>query len=179
MALALILLLAVGQLRLQGRLWWCECGQAYLWSSETASRHNSQHLLDPYWFTHVLHGIVFYWALTWAFPQLRLDWRLTLAVLIEALWEILENTDFVIQRYRTATVSLDYYGDTIANSLADILAVVVGFYLARALGRRGSLMWFAATELVLLWWIRDSLLLNVVMLLCPIEAIKDWQLGGG
>src|SRR5688572_13022420 len=71
-ALALILLLAVGQLRLQGRLWWCECGQAYLWSSETASRHNSQHLLDPYWFTHVLHGIVFYWALTWAFPRLRL-----------------------------------------------------------------------------------------------------------
>jgi hypothetical protein len=179
LALAVVLLLAAHQLRSQGRLWWCACGQAFLWSGDVSSRHNSQHLFDPYSLTHVVHGILFYGPLAWACPRLRMDWRLCLSVLIEVVWEVVENTNFVIQRYRTATAALGYEGDTIANSLGDTLAVVVGFALARRVGWRGSVALVAVIELILLVWIRDNLLLNIVMLVYPIDAIKTWQLGHG
>lgn len=176
-ALAAITLLAVFQLRNQGRLWWCACGLPHLWSGDTWSRHNSQHLFDPYVFTHALHGILLFGLLAWAFPRMSLAWRFVLANSFEAAWEVLENTAVVIQRYRAVTASRDYLGDTIANSLGDILGFGAGLWLARRLGFRGSLVAFIATELILLVWIRDSLLLNVLMLLYPIEAVRAWQLG--
>ena len=104
-------------------------------------------------------------------------WRLWLAISIEALWELIENSDFVIQRYREQTAALGYQGDTIVNSLGDILICGAGFLLANYLGIRKSLLLFLVTEVVLLLWIRDSLLLNVVMLIHPIEGIKEWQAG--
>ena len=173
---AVVLITAV-LLHAQGRLWICACGRIDLWAGNIHSADNSQHLLDPYSFTHVLHGLVFYGVLAWAFPRLAVAWRLALAISLEALWEIVENSAFVIQRYREATLALGYEGDTIVNALGDLLCCGIGVLLARQLGFRRSLALFVVTELVLIVWIRDSLLLNIVMLLHPFEAIKAWQLG--
>jgi hypothetical protein len=175
-ALAVLLLLTAFQLRIQGRWWWCACGQLYAWSGDTWSRHNSQHLCDPYIITHVLHGMVCCGLIAWTLPRLAVAWQFFLAVLFEALWEVVENTDFIIQRYRAVTASLDYLGDTVANSLGDILGFAFGFALARRLGLRASVALFMAAEVLLLFWIRDSLLLNVLMLIYPIDAIRAWQL---
>lgn len=177
LAIAVVLAVAAYLLHHQGRLWTCACGQVYLWVSDTWSSDNSQHWLDPYSFTHLLHGLVFFWLLAWSLPRLPLLWRLWLAVLIEALWEVVENSEQVIQRYREATAALGYQGDTVINSLGDILVCGAGFWLAFYLGFRRSLALFVITEIGLTLWIRDSLILNIIMLIYPIEAIKAWQLG--
>lgn len=177
LALVALLLLAVAALRYQGRLWICSCGRVDMWSGNVDSSDNSQHLLDPYSFTHVLHGLIFYGLLAWTLPYLALPWRLVVATGVEALWEVVENSAFVIDRYRAATLALGYTGDTIVNSLADIACMAVGFWLARRLGFRWSALVFVVTEIALVLWIRDSLILNIVMLLVPIDALKSWQLG--
>jgi hypothetical protein len=176
LSIAGILAITVLQLHRQGRIVWCACGHANLWAGDIWSAHNSQHLFDPYSFTHILHGMIFCGLLAWLWPSLRLAWRLTFTVFIEALWEILENSQFIIQRYREATIGLGYEGDSIINSLGDILCCVAGFALARYLGWRRSAVFFVVTELVLLFWIRDNLTLNVLMLSFPIDAIKQWQM---
>lgn len=159
----------------QGRSWWCACGQTHLWCGDIHNEHCSQHLFDPYSFTHVLHGIAFCGILAWAIPRISPVWRLFITVVIESLWELLENSQLIIQRYRAATIALGYEGDSIINSLSDILCCAAGFVLARRLGLRWSFVFFVATELVLLFWIRDNLTLNIVMLICPLDAIKTWQ----
>jgi hypothetical protein len=163
-------------LRLEGRLWICACGKFRLWTGNTCSSDNSQHFLDPYSFTHVLHGFLFCWLIVWAMPRLRSSWQLTLAVVIEAAWEVFENTNFIIDRYRSQTAALGYTGDTVVNSFGDILCCVLGFMIARRLGLRRSLIVFAAFELILILWIRDSLLLEILMLVFPVEAIKAMQM---
>lgn len=175
-AFALLLIGMVYQLHLQGRIWWCACSRPFLWDGDIWSAHNSQHLFDPYSFTHVLHGVVFCGLVCMLFPRLRLVWRLWMATFIESLWEIFENTQFVIQRYREATIGLGYEGDSIANSMGDIACCALGFLLAWRLGLRRSIILFVLIELVLLVCIRDNLTLNVLMLLCPIDAIKSWQM---
>jgi hypothetical protein len=169
--------LTVMVVRCEGRVWWCACGRLTLWSGNVWSSHNSQHLVDPYAFTHVLHGVVFCGLLAWACPRLAAAWRLGVATSLEGLWEILENSNFIIQRYRETTMSLDYEGDSVGNVLGDIVCCGIGFWLARQLGLWRSIALFLATEGVLLLWIRDDLLLNVVMLIYPIESIKVWQMG--
>jgi hypothetical protein len=165
LAMAAIVAAAICQLRHQGRLWWCVCGQFVPWSGDVWSPHNSQHLFDPYSFTHLLHGVVLCGLLTWAFPRLPPLWRLCVAVGIEALWEVFENSDFTIHRYRKLTIALNYQGDTIANSLGDILSCCLGWALARRLGFWGSVAFFFGMELVLILWIGDDLFLNVVRLI--------------
>ena len=177
LAIAVVLAVAVCQLRMQGRLWWCACGQYYPWVSDIWSSHNSQHLFDPYSFTHILHGVVFCGLLTWAFPQLSPRWRLFLAISLAAIWEVFENSQFTIERYRAITAAIGYQGDTIFNSLGDILCCGIGFAIARRLGLWRSVVFFLATEAVLLVWIRDDLALNVLMLVYPIDAIRAWQIG--
>jgi hypothetical protein len=162
-----------------GRTWWCAAGDTNLWSSEVWSRHNSQHLVDPYTFTHVLHGLVFY-ALVWLAVGGRVGavarWWLGFA--IEVAWEVLENTDALIERYRGTTVSLDYFGDSVVNSIGDVLAYVAGYWLAGVVPVWASVATFVVVDLALVAWIRDSLVLNVVMLLFPIEALREWQSRG-
>ena len=162
-------------MHLQGRPWWCECGRPYLWTSDVQSQHCSQHLVDPYSLTHVLHGFIFYGILALTLPRVSLALRFMIATMIEAAWEVVENTDFVIDRYRDATMALGYRGDSDANSLADIVSCMIGFALARKLGLWWSVAVCLATEIVLAIWIRDNLFLNVVMLIYPIEAVKTWQ----
>ena len=176
LAIAATLGAATFQLHYQGRLWMCSCGQFFLWVSEARSSNTSQHLLDPYSFTHVLHGVIFGWLILWLAPRLWWVWGLWLAVAAEAVWEVVENSDFVIQRYREAG-ALGYFGDTIVNSLGDIAMCSLGFMLAWYLGFGRSLALFVAVEVVLLFWIRDSLLLNVLMLVYPVERIEQWQAG--
>ena len=165
-------------LRSQGRLWLCSCDYLLLWSGDPWSSDNSQHLLDPYSFTHVLHGFVFCGLVALILPRLTEVWQLWVAVSIEAVWEVLENSEFVIRRYREETAALSYQGDTIVNSLADILLCGLGFVVARRLGLRRTVVLFVVTEVTLAVWIRDNLSLNVLMLIYPIEAIKEWQAAG-
>lgn len=177
LVIAAALALAIVQLRNQGRSWWCSCHQYFPWAGDIWSAHNSQHLLDPYSFTHILHGFAFCWLLALAIPRLSSTWRLALATLLEAAWEVFENTEFVIQRYREETAALGYNGDSVFNSFGDILTSIVGFMIAQRLGFKRSVLVFVATELVLLLWIRDSLLLEILMLVYPIEGLKAWQIG--
>lgn len=176
-AILSIIILSVILLRLQGRFWICECGRIDLWAGNTKSSDNSQHILDPYSFTHVLHGFLFYGLTVWLFPRWSVGWKLWASLTVEAAWEVIENSAWVIQRYREATLALGYSGDTIINSLGDLLCCAAGFYLARKLGFRRSLVVFLITEVILVVWIRDSLILNIIQLLYPFDAIKNWQLG--
>lgn len=177
-AIIVVITVAALLLRFQGRLWTCACGEVYFWAGNVWSAHNSQHFLDPYAFTHLLHGFLFFWVMALAARRLWPSWQFVLAVFAEAIWEVIENTEFAIERYRTATISIGYEGDTILNSAGDLLVCGLGFWLARYLGLRLSIVVFCLTELALLVWIRDSLVLNIVMLFFPIDAIKAWQLGG-
>lgn len=164
-------------LHLQGRVVWCQAGDYTPWSWSIWSAHNSQHIIDPYTFTHILHGVLEFWLIGLVFKRMPMAWRFVLAVFIESSWEVAENTSYVINRYREETVSLDYFGDSIINSLADILSCAVGFVLAYWLRFWRSAAFFVLTEAILLLTIRDSLIVNIIMLLYPIEAIKLWQTG--
>ena len=175
---AALLLIALIYLRWQGRVWWCTCGSWNPVSLHVNSRHNSQHLLDPYSLSHVLHGILFHGLLWLARRRIGPGWRCAIAAAIEIAWEMLENSPVIINRYRTATISLGYTGDSIANSLGDIASFLIGFWLAKKLGLWRSVALFMTVELLLLWTIRDNLLLNVLMLLWPIDALRRWQAGG-
>lgn len=177
LVIVLVLGAAALQLHHQGRSWWCSCGRAFLWTGNAWSSLTSQTFLDPYSFTHVLHGLMFCGLLTLLIRGLPLSWRFCLAITAEAVWELVENTDTVIQHYRAATAALGYQGDTVMNSLGDIVCCGVGFMIARKLGWARSIIFFFVIEAVLLIWIRDSLLLEIIMLIRPVNAIKAWQLG--
>jgi len=160
-----------------GRKLWGASGVAGLWSGDIWSSHNSQFLLDPYSFTHITHGILFFGLLVLVLPKITAQSRLWVAVTVEAAWEVLENTSVVIERYRAETISLNYYGDSVINSMGDILACVLGFYFASRLPTRVTVIGTIALELLLLFWTRDNLALNVVMLIHPSGAIRAWQAG--
>ena len=175
-AIGLVLLLVVVLLRAEGRMFICTCGHFAIWTSDTCSSNTSQQLLDPYSFTHVLHGFLFFWLIALLFRRMNSSWQICLALLLEGAWKLFENTRFVIDKYRTETAALGYTGDTIVNSLGDLMCALVGFTIARQLGLRRSLIVFVVVEVVLIVWIRDSLLLQILMLVRPVEAIKLWQM---
>jgi len=175
-AAALVPLAMIVLLRAEGRMILCACGHFAVWVSDWCSSNTSQQLLDPYSFTHVLHGFLFFWLITLLFKRMPRGWQFWLALLLESAWEVFENTSFVINKYRTETAALGYQGDTIVNSLGDLTCALIGFVVARKLGVRWSLVVFVLIELVLTLWIHDSLLLQILMLVRPIEAIKLWQM---
>lgn len=177
-AVSLVVVTAIITLYLLGRVWWCEAADYVPWSWVVNSRHNSQHIIDPYTFSHILHGILEFWLIGLVFRKVPMAWRFVIAIFIESSWEVLENTNFIINRYREATISLDYFGDSIANSVADIFSCGLGFYVAYKVRLWWSLAIFVFTEIVLLFWIRDSLLLNILMLVWPLDVVKSWQGGG-
>jgi hypothetical protein len=170
-------LLTMSILWMMGRVPVCACGSVKFWFGPITSDETSQHFTDWYSFTHITHGLLFYAGLWLLFSNWTLGARLVAAIAIEGAWEVFENTSFIIDRYRELTYSLDYYGDSMLNSLGDLAAMIVGFLLATRLPLKASILLGIVIEIVLGFVIRDNLTLNVVMLLWPTDFIKDWQMG--
>ena len=173
-ALAALILLAMGRVPI------CKCGYVKLWHGVVQSSENSQHLSDWYTFSHIIHGFGFYLGF-WALGR-RFGWplglQLLLSLVLESSWEIFENTPLIINRYRAQTIALDYYGDSVLNSVADISAMTIGFLMAARLPVAVIVGLTIAMELAVGYWIRDNLTLNIIQLIHPLDFILKWQRAG-
>ena len=179
---ALATALAIGAFLLaMGRVPVCTCGTVKLWWGVVQSAENSQHIADWYSFSHAIHGLLFYffahvlWRRWKLFGGRPASWALPIAVAFEGMWELLENSPIIIDRYRAVTVSLGYNGDSVVNSLSDIGFMVIGFLIASRIPAWASVVMAIAFELFTLAMIRDNLTLNLLMLVWPIDAIRQWQ----
>ncbi len=172
-----IIVLTAAYLLWIGREPICKCGYVKLWHGEVVSSENSQHISDWYTPSHIIHGFLFFGALWLVARRLSFGWRLAIATLVECAWEIVENSDAVIERYRTVTISLDYFGDSVLNAVCDVLAMVLGFWLAAKLPVWVTVALILLFEAVTIWLIRDGLALNVLMLLYPLDWVAEWQAG--
>ena len=161
-----------------GRLYLGPDGKFGWWEGDIWSSEQSQRFADPYSFTHIIHGLLFYCILWLAARKMPVRYRFLIAVIIEAVWEIMENSPLIIDRYRAVTISLGYVGDSVINSLSDILMMIIGFLLAARWKVWMSVALVIFIELILLLLMKDNLTLNIVMLVYPIEAIKSWQMAG-
>lgn len=171
LAVAATILLAMGRNPI------CTCGTIGLWVGERDSAETSQMLADWYSLSHIVHGLLFYAALWLVARRWPVEWRFLTALLLEACWEVIENTPMVIDRYRATTAALGYTGDSIINSLSDVLMMALGFLLARKLPVRAAILLLIALEIIPLFAIRDNLTLNVWALIAPNHALQAWQAG--
>lgn len=175
--IAILLILAALVLEWgMGRSLFYEKGRIRLWSGDIWSDENSQQIADPYSFTHIIHGAAFYGLTKVFLGRFSMPVRFLTALAVESGWEVLENTDLVINRYREDTISLGYFGDSVLNSFFDILFAALGFWLAFKLPVKITVLGVIMVEIVLALIIRDNLIINIIMLVWPFEALKNWQL---
>ena len=153
-------------------------GKFGLWDGDIWSSENSQRFADPYSFSHLVHGMLFYGFLWLVARKLPVRYRLLIALALEAGWELLENSPLIINRYREATIALGYTGDSVLNSLSDILMMTLGFLFAFRMRPRVTVAVIIAMEVACVLWVRDNLTLNIIMLVHPMEALKTWQMAG-
>ena len=173
----LILAAFAAWLALQGQPILAASGRILLWYNDPWGPEGSQHLFDWYSPSHVIHGLLFYAALWLLARRVPIAWRFVAAVVVECAWELVENSPVVIDRYRSVTVSKDYFGDSVLNSVMDVVSMALGFWLARRLPAWASVALILVFEAFTTWMIRDGLALNVLMLLWPVDAVRAWQAG--
>ncbi|MBP9838787.1 MAG: DUF2585 family protein [Proteobacteria bacterium] len=166
----------VFKLHLQDRLWFSASGKILPWVGDIWSSENSQQFFDPYSSSHFLHGVIFYGLIYLLVPKLSFSYRFLFCCILEGSWEMLENSPLIINRYREATAALGYSGDTILNSFGDVLSCGLGFIVANYTRLKGSILLIIIIELLMLISVRDNLTLNIIMLICPQESIKAWQI---
>ena len=177
--IAVVILASVAAIELaMGRNAICTCGSIDLWVGARDSPKTSQMLSDWYSLSHIVHGLLFYAALWLVARRLDVRWRFLIALLVEGGWEVIENTPMVIDRYRATTAALGYTGDSVVNSLSDVLMMALGFLIARKLPVRASVVLVVVLEVIPLFAIRDNLTLNVWQLIAPSQAVQHWQAGG-
>ena len=177
--IAVVILASVAAIELaMGRNAICTCGSIDLWVGARDSPKTSQMLSDWYSLSHIVHGLLFYAALWLVARRLDVRWRFLIALLVEGSWEVIENTPMVIDRYRATTAALGYTGDSVINSLSDVLMMALGFLIARKLPVRASALLVVVLEVIPLFAIRDNLTLNVWQLIAPSQAVQHWQAGG-
>lgn len=162
----------------------CTCGYVKLWHGDIFSSGNSQHLFDWYTFSHAIHGFAFYFVF-WLLGKWingKNGWPLGVIFLLslaaEIGWEVFENTDMVINYYRENTISLGYYGDSVINSVFDVLVMIAGFFLAWRAPIWVIIALTISMEVLVAYYIRDNLALNILMFIYPFKTILDWQMGG-
>lgn len=175
---AVVLVATVVAVRWEGRVWYCACAEFALWKGDVWSSHCSQHPFDPYSFTHFSHGLIFASVLGLIAKRWHAGWQLAASLGLAGAWEVAENSEWVINRYRTVTMSLDYLGDSVTNAGFDVVCCGIGFFVAKRLGLWRTAALFVVIEAALLILVRDNLTLNVLMLISPVEGVKVWQMGG-
>jgi len=175
--IAAIVCVQIGALYFIGHPWICTCGYVEVWHGEIFSSGNSQHLSDWYTFSHIIHGFLFYLLLWALFPKSPIWLRLALAVGMEAAWEIFENSEFIMNRYRQTALALDYYGDSIINSVMDTVWMAFGFILTRKLPVWSIVAAALVFEVFTGYMVRDNLILNIITLIYPFDFIGVWQAG--
>lgn len=175
-AIAATVLLTVGWLAVNGSVWWSSANAA-VWNSDIWSRANSQHPLDPYTLTHMMHGVLCFWMTSLLAKRLPLSRQFFLAVLFACGWELLENSSLFVERFRVVTAASEYVGDALVNSTLDIAACSGGFFLASRIRYAASVSLFLAVETVTAIWVRDNMALNVLMIVFPVDSVRMWQIG--
>jgi hypothetical protein len=155
----------------------CACGYIKFWEGVVQSAGNSQHITDWYTFSHIIHGLLFFYIVRKLLPRLSIGSQFLIALAAEIGWEILENTPWIIDRYREQALAQGYTGDSILNSVSDTLAMIAGYIAARKLPIWAVVLVIAVLEIIVALWIRDNLTLNVINLIYPFEFIQQWQAG--
>lgn len=175
-AVSFTVLATLGWLAVNNQVWWSSANAA-IWSSEIWSRSNSQHPLDPYTLTHMMHGVLCFWITSLLAKKLPLSRQFFLAVLFACAWELLENSPLFIERFRVVTAASEYVGDALVNSMTDIAACSLGFYLASKCRYGVSIAIFCLIEIATAVWVRDNMALNVLMIVFPVDSVRSWQIG--